>query len=454
MSLANLKMKFAAVSTSKKQIVLITTLLLITKFFGLIRQSYILAIANSGSIQADIFVNSTRIQDLIISFMLTGTILSTMIPIGAKFQDKEDVKFIRWFRDLFLTVLGCVCAVVMVLMTHIDFVITTLTPNNPQYYTEYVASIQVLLIGVIFFTLSVLYQTFLNLKQKFFWQNVTGMVSNILVTLPAIYAPQRFGWYGSVAITVSFAINALILGVSAHKSGLGLTIYNPLLYFKSLMRNNFGNLIGFAKASGPKLLLISPFLVIGLLVQRFSGPSISTYFETSLNILNLYGIILISLGLVTLPKFSFELNSTVFKDFRKKIVGYLGSSIKFGLYGTIVMMFASDAVLIMLKFLSGGITAIQFDSNYWLISISAKILSLTVISQTCNEIFYKYFMAREKNWILLTANSIAILISAGIFLIGTRFNINQLYLASIALVFAQYASSGVFLYFFAKDKKI
>ncbi len=443
--------KLLNISQTKKQVLLISFLLLITKFFGLIRQSYVLGLANSASIQSDIFVNSTRIQDLVISFLLSATIISTLIPLGTKYESKEVGEFNEWIREIFISINILMFTVVTFLLFNIDSVISIFVGQNNNI-SDYRYSLVVLLVGVIFFGWGIFYQSFLNLKNKFFWQNTMGLVTNLFVITAINLSSKDFGVYGSVAITLSFLTTSLMLAISAHRNGLSFQIYNLNGFLKTGFKYNFKYIKEFSRSSLPKLFLISPFLISGLILQRFGLSFDSTYYETSLNILNIYGIFLISLGLVALPKFSKDLVNLSLKTVKNQIRSYVGKSSKYSLYITLLMFLVVDLVLILLTVLTGGMESLKFDSSYWLVSNTSKILCLTILPQTINEVLYKYFLARDKSSVLLISNLIMI-VSLGLwYLLFYKLGFNSLYSNATSTVISYYIMTYYLSYRFKKDK--
>jgi peptidoglycan biosynthesis protein MviN/MurJ (putative lipid II flippase) len=452
LSIAKLSTKIKNLTVSKKQVILISMILLITKVFGLIRQSYLLNLANSGSIQADIFINSTRVQDLVISFLLGGTIISTMIPIGARYISDQRDEFTSWFRQIFVSFNLIIICIVGLLIANVNHLVFWFVGNRLELNSIYVTNIAILLVGVFFFGLGVFYQSYLNLVQRFFWQNTIGLITNLCVITSIVQFKSEFGYYGSLAITLSFVINSILLAVSSHKNGLSMNIYNLSGYFADLTNTKHSYLVEFAKSSIPKLLLVSPFLISGLVLQRFGVTFDSTYYETSLNILNIYGIVLTSLGLVALPKFSTEMVNTDLQAFKTRVRGYLNNSIKFSLIVTALMMVIVDIVLILLTILTTGIEGIRFDSNYWLVSNTSKILCITILPQTLNEILNKYFLARDKSHYLVISNLTMIVMLTVIFFVLKYMGINSLYANATATVISYYITSGILLLYFKGDQ--
>jgi peptidoglycan biosynthesis protein MviN/MurJ (putative lipid II flippase) len=457
LSISKLSTKIKNLTVSKKQVILISFILLITKFFGLIRQSYLLNLANSGSIQPDIFINSTRVQDLLISVLLGGTIISTMIPIGAKYIWEQSDQFTSWFRQIFVSFNFLIISIIGLLIVNVQYLVFWFVgnnSNNTELNNIYATNIVILLVGVVFFGLGVFYQSYLNLIQKFFWQNTIGLTTNLCVISSIVLYKSEFGYYGSLAITISFVINSVLLAISAHKNGLSLGIYSLSSYIGDLWSTKQNYLREFAKSSFPKLFLVSPFLISGLVLQRFGVTFDSTYYETSLNILNIYGIVLTSLGLVALPKFSNELVNNNIQLFRSKVSGYLFKSVKFSLIVTALMMVIVDVVLILLTLLTTGIGGLKFDSNYWLVSNTSKILCITILPQTLNEILNKYFLARDKSHYLLISNFAMIAMLTGFFFVLKQSGINSLFANAIATVISYYITTLILLKCYKNDKPI
>jgi O-antigen/teichoic acid export membrane protein len=452
LSLTNLVSKAKNLSLAKKQVVLISIILFITKVFGLIRQSLILNLANSSSIQSDIFINSTRVQDLLISILLGGTIISTLIPIGAGYISDRREMFTSWYRQIFITTNLIIISVVGLLIANVNYLVLLFIGNKVDLNSIYSTNIVILLVGVFFFGLGVFYQSYLNLVQQFFWQNTIGLITNLCVITSIIQFKSEFGLYGSIAITSSFMLNSIILAISAHKNGLSMDIYSLSKYIDDLVNLKYNYLGEFALSSLPKLFLVSPFLISGLVVQRFGLNFDSTYYETSLNISNIYSIVLTSIGLVALPKFSSELVNTNLLLFKSRVKGYLNNSVKFSLIVTALMMIIVDLVLIILTVLTRGVDGLRFDSNYWLVSNTSKILCITILPQTLNEILNKYFLARDKSHYLVISNIAMIVLLSTFFFILKYVGMNSLYANATATVIAYYITTLILLRYFAADK--
>jgi putative peptidoglycan lipid II flippase len=417
-------------SESYRQILLVTSLLIISRFFGFIRQAIIgSSYIGDTSVYSDMFINAQKIQDILIAVLIMGTILSTLTPTGAKIlaQDGE-AKFNRYIRFNFWIFLSIYFFIALFVSIFIE---DLLRISFSKFYTEYqqlgllqtyVDSARVLSFGVVFFAANTLFQTYLNLKNSFFWNNLAGIITNIFIIFALLTSPKNFVFQVSCALVLSFAIVSLVQLYASFKTGLKLDFFklhelkSDYKEFKKYFEQDIKNII-------PKFFIVPLTLIASFLISAWGSTKLPTFYENSSIIQGIFLTIISAVGMVILPKLSLALHQDSNKVFVNKINIYLRKFIPLTIVGSILTAVLAKYLLLFVlstkNFRRGVWKFIDYTDNEVLQVHIIQILAISIVFLAINEILIKYFLVKNKVFDLLKINTFSIVF---LILIATYLN--------------------------------
>jgi putative peptidoglycan lipid II flippase len=406
-------------SESYRQILLVTSLLIISRFFGFIRQAIIgSSYIGDSAVYSDMFINAQKIQDILIAVLIMGTILSTLTPTGAKILaiDGED-KFNRYIRFNFWIFLSVYFFIALFISIFIEDILRISFNKFYNQYsnlgllTSYVDSARVLSFGVVFFAANTLFQTYLNLKNSFFWNNLAGIISNLFIIIALFMSPRNFVFPVSIALVLSFAFVSLVQLYACFSTGLTKDFFklhelkNDYLEFKIYFKEDLKNIF-------PKFFIVPLTIIASFLISAWGGEKLPTFYENSSIIQGIFLTIISAVGMVILPKLSLSLHTESNNVFVQKINIYLKKFLPLTVVGSIVTALLAKYLLLFVlsakNFRSGKWRFIDFTSNEQLQVQIIQILSVSIIFLAINEILIKYFLVKNKVITLLKINSISI----------------------------------------------
>jgi peptidoglycan biosynthesis protein MviN/MurJ (putative lipid II flippase) len=408
-------------SENYRQVLLVTSLLIVSRFFGLIRQSIIgSSYITNGTIYSDMFINAQKIQDTLIALLIMGTLLSTFTPRGAKILavEGEDTfnrytRFNFWiFMVIYLFI--AICAAI--------FIEDILRLSFPRFYNEYsslgllnsyVDSARVLCFGVVFFAANTLFQTYLNLKNSFLWNNLTGIVSNVFIIITLIISPKNFVFPVSCALVLSFFIGTIIHYFASLKMGLGWSFMNISAIRKDY--NEFkGILFEDIKIIIPKIFILPLATVTSLLISLLGDNGDPTFYDNASNIQGIFLTVIGAVGMVILPKLSHSLHNEPYQVFLNKINIYIRKLLPLTIIGAILTALLARYLLIFILSASnikrGVFSFIELKEVDYIQVYLIQILSIAIVFLAINEILIKYFLVKNQIYKLLTINTVAILV--------------------------------------------
>jgi putative peptidoglycan lipid II flippase len=412
-----IKQKFK--SESYRQILLVTSLLIISRFFGFIRQAIIgSSYVGDSAIYSDMFINAQKIQDILIAVLIMGTILSTLTPTGAKILASEgEAKFNRYIRFnfwIFLSVYFFIALFVSIFIE--DILRISFNKFYNQYsnlglLTSYVDSARVLSFGVVFFAANTLFQTYLNLKNSFFWNNLAGIISNLFIIIALFISPRNFVFPVSIALVLSFAFVSIVQLYACFRNGLKVEFFklhelkNDYKEFKKYFKEDLKNIF-------PKFFIVPLTIIASFLISAWGGEKLPTFYENSSIIQGIFLTIISAVGMVILPKLSLSLHTESNKIFVQKINIYLKKFLPLTIVGSILTALLAKYLLLFVlstkNFRAGNWKFIEYTSNELLQVQIIQILSISIIFLAINEILIKYFLVKNKVISLLKINTISI----------------------------------------------
>lgn len=408
-------------SESYRQILLVTSLLIVSKGFGLIRQSLLGgAYLDSDLKYSDIFFNAQKIQDTLIAILIMGTIISTLSPTGAKvLTAKGEEGFSRYikvnfwiFMILYLTI-SVICAIFVEDILKLTMFKAYTSSLEAGLKDTFVDSARVLCFGVVFFAINTLFQTYLNLKNSFFWNNLSGIITNIVLIIALLISPRNFVLPVSIGLVLSFVLVSIIQYLACKKNGIGNDLFNlttlkdDILEYKEYIIQDFKQII-------PKFFLIPVATLTSLLISAKGADGSATFYETASIIQGIFLTTIGAVGMVILPKLSHALANDDPKAFYNKVNNYLTKLMPITVIGSVLtIIFAQPVLYIILaigRLIKKSNLIVNFGEQEYLTVHLTQILALSIIFLAINEILIKYFLVKNQVKRLLLINTASLIL--------------------------------------------
>lgn len=406
---------------SYRQILLVTSLLIISKFFGLIRTAIIGSLyIGDSAIYSDIFINAQKIQDILIGILIMGTLLSTLTPTGTKILTKDgEGEFNRYIRYNFWVFISMFLVISIIISIFIEDILKISLRDSYIKYAElglsntFVDSARVLCFGVVFFAANTLFQTYLNIKNSFFWNNLTGIISNLFIIGTLIVSPKNFVFPVSLALILSFIVSMMVHYYAANRMGLNWSFFDLSQVkkdhkkFKTYFVQDFKNII-------PKFFIIQLTFVATYFVSLSKVTGYPTFYENASNIQGIFLTIIGAVGMVILPKLSLIFHKLSPEAFIKQINHYIIKLLPVTVVGSILTALLAKYLLIFVlsvsNFKRGIWRFIEVNSSEVLQIQIIQILAISIIFLTINEVLVKYFLIQNKVKKLLLINTSSIIL--------------------------------------------
>jgi peptidoglycan biosynthesis protein MviN/MurJ (putative lipid II flippase) len=416
------KLKEKLSTKSYQQILVITVLLVLSRFFGFFRQALIGSayIEDTAVKYSDVFLNAQKVQDVLIAILIMGTFITTLTPTGAKLlHDKNEQKFSEYIQLYLILTIIIFFVISTVCFLFIDDILRIF---QNSFYNEYktagvlelyLNSAKVLCFGVGIFAVNTILQIYLNLKNSFIWNNLSGIVTNFVLIVVLLFNPGNFVFQLSVAIIVSFGINTLLHLIGSYKVGLRLTINSfaklksAFVEFKQILIDDLINLI-------PRMAIVPLAIVASVLISYVGGDLRPTFYETSTIIQGIFLTLVGAVGMVILPKLS-QFNTTDSKSlFIERINSYALKFIPIALIGSLLTFVGARFLLLIIlsanNFKKGNFNFVVQDSSFNLQVNMIHILAVSIVFLGINEILIKYYLIKNKIKKLLIFNTICMVI--------------------------------------------
>ncbi|MGL4757785.1 MAG: lipid II flippase MurJ [Patescibacteria group bacterium] len=414
------KLKTIFTNKSYFNILLISSLLIISKGFGFIRTALIGSsyIENTKISYSDVFLNAQKIQDILISILIMGTFISTLIPSGSKILKEKNVeyldKYIQWYLitvTSFFFLLSVVCAL---------FVGPILQKFQPGPYNSYLTSeifenyifaARLMCFGFIFFAINTILLVYLNLRNSFFWNNLSGIVTNIVLIVVLLNFKPDFVIPLSFAVLGSIALNTILHIYGVYKLGFRIRI-RTFNEYKNFYKSNKELILSDAKQLFSRTLLIPLALIASALITYYGTKDRPTFFETASNIQGIFLAFISAVGAVVLPKLSMFSTEDSSVTFIKRINQYTKKFLPFAIVGTVVTFISAKFLVSLVLSVNNfrkGVFRFDFEApGFDLQVMMVQILSCAILFLAINEILVKYYLVQNKIRKLLVFNSIAI----------------------------------------------
>ncbi len=374
-----------------------------------------------GEVDSDILISADKIQDVLGSFLLVGTVYSSVLPISSRLDSGHDgSKRTSGYLNLimiFLVILITFLVALMIIFTEPILNIFTSSELWEEIKSQgkldtYILITRILCLIPIAVAIQSIFGVFLNLKGKFFIFSLGGVINN-LGAIAGVLLSQNGPLPVAIGMTSSWIVVNILFLVTSLKFGYKLPkIFNfkkiklnrPLISIKSAfldeiltdIKTYLPELILTFSLFLPRLFLIDGIYIARLIINPFAQNSGQiTAFEIGTSLSSGFFILSIALGTVAFPDLSrsYEKNKSPEKIniFWSKLNHYIFSSLNIGFLITILAFVFSPIILILDKYLGGQ------DNGFYIMLIS-QITSLALPFRSVREIFSRYLFVRERVW--------------------------------------------------------
>lgn len=410
-----------------KNVFILSFFLFFSRGLGLVRQ--IIIYQKMDPISSDLLLASTKIPDTIVSLLLMGTVISSILPvtsrIHSKISHKEANKYINLMLITIISILGLVSLIGLIFTPY--FLRLTTSPqtiNNfvqAGVFNDYISTTRILLLGPILFGLQSIFGVFLNIKNRFLVYSWAGTIYNLGTILGLLFGQRNDYFSASTGMMLGALTTAVIFVIESKRAGYKFyKLTNLLPSIKSSYHTHKKDLWLTWKIFAPRVFLLNGLVISNLLINAVAQNNGQiTAFDIGLSIQGVFFSVISSATIVAFPNlaktFNQKSNSGEFwNKLRKYTTGILGLAF----LGTIITIIFAPLVMRIFELFGRG----QQTGNY--IILIARITSIALIFQSGLEILSKYFFVRERVWqpIIISNSGLIIQVILLYFLVSNSFD--------------------------------
>lgn len=197
------------ISSIAKYSMIITALLVISKFTGLLRE-FIVAIQLGATAESDIFKTASAMPQVFFS-AVAAALVTTFIPIFSdiKYDEKKADKF---FNNVLNIIIG-LCGILSIIAILVSPQLVKLFAGGFKGY-NFVLTVkltQILMPSIIFLGISGLYTGYLQSYNKFIQPALTGIAANIAIIIGLVIF---YKYYGIMAAILSVFVGAVTQAIT------------------------------------------------------------------------------------------------------------------------------------------------------------------------------------------------------------------------------------------------
>jgi peptidoglycan biosynthesis protein MviN/MurJ (putative lipid II flippase) len=408
---------------SSQSVLILTFFTGFSRLLGFVRQFFIYT--RLEPIESDLLLSGNKVPDFLATFLLMGTVYSSILPIASKLESKETQENSSQYLNLMMLFLVSVIgflALIIVIFTR--FILERFT--SPEIWTqviqggyleEYILATRIMCLIPIFSAIQSIFGVFLNLKKRFLIFSLAGVVANLGTILGLILSN------GSIVVVASFMVIGWVVAdsmflIQALKLGYKLPSFSfkkKIEYFKLHKKEIFKTWQLFL----PRIFLIDGFYGAALMLNFIFSTGQNTAFDIGTSISGSFFILVTSLTTVAFPDLSLTLNSSAkTSHFWQKLKKYVLITITMGFGVTIIAFLFSPLIMWLFELLGKG----QGNGDY--IVLIAQISALSLVFRSGKEILSRYIFAKERVWQPVILSTVGVFFQA-IFIFGL-YNLNRL----------------------------
>jgi peptidoglycan biosynthesis protein MviN/MurJ (putative lipid II flippase) len=413
---------------SSKSVLILTFFTFFSRFLGFVRQFFVYN--KLEPIESDLLLSANKIPEFLATFLLMGTVYSSVLPIASKFiknpdtttESEKDIQtqsenisqYLNLMMFFLISIIGFLALLIVIFTKSILQIFTShevwTTLVTQGYLNEYIWATRIMCLIPILSAIQSIFGVFLNLKKKFFIFSIAGVITNLGTILGLIVSQGNivtiaiFMVLGWLVTDILFLINSLQINYKLPT----FNIQKKIQYFK-LHRKE---IIKTWQLFLPRIFLIDGFYGASLMLNFIFTQGQNTAFDIGTSISGAFFVIVISLATVAFPDLALTLNQPKQgKNFWLKFKKYLLATFSIGLVVTLLAIILSPIVMWFFELLGRG----QGNADY--ITLIAQISALSLFFRSGKEILIKYIFAKEKIWQPIILSFVSVFFQ-GVFVFG------------------------------------
>jgi peptidoglycan biosynthesis protein MviN/MurJ (putative lipid II flippase) len=396
---------------SFRYILIVTFFLFFSKGLGFLRQ--VLIYQKMDPIASELFFASLTLPSTITSFLVSGTIITSVLPIASRLETTQEHKVSRYINLTLTTLLGALgilCFFALIFTKEILYFTTSqdLWKNleSKNLISDYILTTRILLLSPLALTAQSVLGIFLNIKKKFAVYSWAGVIYNLGAVAGLVIGGRNDYILTSIGMMTGVILSVLLYGIVAKQAGLKNQILYTITHFKLSVSELKEDMVQTWKLFFPRIFILNGAAMALVLMKWLADKEGQlTYFDIGLSIQEIFLTLVISVGTVFFPDLAQVFND---KDSHKsafwhKLNQYTKGVLGIALLGSVVTIFGAPLILWIFELFGKG----QGRADY--IVLIARVSTLSLIFQSLNEILSKYFHVRERIWQPVTLSVVATL---------------------------------------------
>lgn len=387
-----------------QSILIVTLLLFLARGLGFIRQ--ILIYQKMDPIASDLLLSASKIPETITTFLIMGTIVSSVLPIASRIETKykEDSQeklslYLNLILATLLTIMFGFSTILFIFTPQVLQVVTSADIlnkyNEANIFEDYVLVSRIFLLGPILFASQAVLGLFLTMKKRFLVYASAGVFYNIGAVVALIFSSNNNYIAVAWGMTLGTAFAVLVYWLTALKAGYkGSYLVSPSKLLQGF-RLHYTDFWQTWKLFLPRIFLIHSAVFANLIIIYIAQDQGQiTALDIALSIQSVFLVLIGAIGSVFFPDLAKIWNSAQqdSRPFWNKLFSYTEKTALITLVGTIITFFAIPLVMWIFEISGKG----QDNGDY--IIYLARITTLSLVFQAVNEILIKYFYVRERVW--------------------------------------------------------
>jgi putative peptidoglycan lipid II flippase len=413
---------------------------IISRIMGLLRDR--LLAANFGAGDAlDAYYAAFRLPDLVFNTLIFGALGSAFIPQFVKLwlDDKEKAFDLANKLLNILTIIVIIITIIFWLLS--PLLIPILTPGFDGIKQSTTLDLtRIMLISIVFFSLSTIMAGILNSLKKFFFYSLAPIFYNLGIIIGILYLAPFLGIKGvAYGVILGSFLHFLIQLIAAHKEKWQYRFslkFDPVV--KKVLKLMLPRTIGLAAVQINQIIItaIASFLKSGSLAI-FNLANNIQFFP-----INIFGI---SLSTVVFPSLSQFWAKNDLDNFRDRLYRSFRQIIYFVIPVSLFLIFFKNEIVGLLlgvgKFSQANINETGLVLAYF---------SLSIFAQSLLPVLTKAFYAQENTKLPVTISMLSIILNVILAMILYR----TMAVSGLALSFSISTIFNFYLLYFAMKRKI
>lgn len=415
------KLKQTLLNPSLLPVYVITFFSLLTRVLGFVRQ--FLIYSKLEPIQSDLLLSSNKVPDFLATFLVMGTVYSSVFPIAGRIlynSDKDekvaDKLTSQYLNLVILCLLSLMMFFVILILIFTEPILKIFTSQtlwqqvlDGGYLDKYILTTRIMCLIPILSGLQAVLGIFITLKKRFLVYSLAGIFSNlgcmagillsegdfVIVAIGMVVgwavANLVFVWEG-VRFGYKIPGEALDLVKNFEHFGLNNNFLQNLrlqfIYFKKDLKIT---LVTFF----PRIFVIDGFYSAIFLINPLAQNSGQiTAFDIGVSVAGSFYVLVSSMSTVAFPNLTKVLHSTDLDkaNFWPQFLKYVRISFYLGLFVTLITLLGSPFVMWLYELLGRG----QGTEKY-IVQI-AQVSSASLTFRAIREIMSQYFYLKERIW--------------------------------------------------------